>query len=321
MLGGNYAFMILGFVALVALIIPFGGASGGAINLYPPWKGERNPAAEKGVVFGAKDIDNVPDFHGNPMDAKLVIFAGGNYFFALDELVAAFEELQPKVRGRIFYETIPPGIIARQLEKKNTITLGNLTLSIQPDVVQAGKEQIKELAAKGLVKGAPVEFIKNQLAIMTKKGNPLGIGSLADLGKPGIRLVNPNPETEGIARKIQEALRNAGGEELVVEIYENKVKRGEAFITQIHHRQTPLWIMLDKADAGVVWLSEVKFQEIIGHPLESVTIEEANNEEGIESAALATDAMNPQTAKEWLKFIKSETARSVLEKYGMQSPE
>ena len=74
MLGGNYAFLIRGFFVLVALIIPFGGASGEAINLYPPWKGERNPAAEKGVVFGAKDIDNVPDFHGNPMDSALLLF-------------------------------------------------------------------------------------------------------------------------------------------------------------------------------------------------------------------------------------------------------
>jgi ABC-type molybdate transport system substrate-binding protein len=251
-----------------------------AADFFPPWNGERNPAAEKGVVFNAPDIDNVPDFHGNPATATFVIFAGGNYFFALDELVAAFEKEHPELVGKIFYETIPPGIIANQLEKDNTITLGNLTLSVQPDIVQAGRERIKELAGRGLVHGPGVDFIKNRLAIMVKEGNPLGIRSPADLGKPGVRLANPNPETEGIAKKIQQVLRNAGGEDLVAEVYEKKVKKGEAFITQIHHRQTPLWIMQGRVDAGVVWVSEAKYQESIGHPFESVPIEDPANVEG-----------------------------------------
>ena len=45
----------------------------------PPWsKGANDPAAQKGYVFRVTDVDNVPDLHGNPCDAKLVIFIGGN---------------------------------------------------------------------------------------------------------------------------------------------------------------------------------------------------------------------------------------------------
>jgi ABC-type molybdate transport system substrate-binding protein len=187
--------------------------------------------------------------------------------------------------------------------------------------VQAGREQIKELIAKGLLESPAQDFIKNRLAIMTRRGNPSGIRSLADLAKPGIRLANPNPETEGIAKQIKEALRKAGGEDLFKEVYENKVKKGEAFITEIHHRQTPLWIMQGKVDAGVVWVSEAKFQEMIEHPIGSVDISDEHNQEGVETAAVAKKARNRDAAKAWLTFIKSETAKSIIEKYGMQRPE
>ena len=47
----------------------------------PPWsKGANDPAPEKGYAFHVSDIDNIPDIHGNPCDAKLVIFIGGNQF-------------------------------------------------------------------------------------------------------------------------------------------------------------------------------------------------------------------------------------------------
>ncbi len=318
MVATNYALLLfLPFATMIAL----GGSVVEARAPYPPWNGERNPSRDKGTVFDVREIDNMPDFHGNPLDAKLVIFAGGNYFFALDDLVAAFEKVNPEIRGRVFYETIPPGIVARQLETNNTITVGNLTLTVQPDVVQAGREQIGELASKGLLQGTPVDFIRNRLIIMTKRGNPSKIRSLADLAKPGVRLANPNPVTEGIAKKIKQALRNAGGEDLATEVYENKVNRGEAFITEIHHRQTPLWILQGKADAGVVWLSEVRFQERIGHPIEGVEIEDAHNEEGTETAAIAKNAANPRIAEKWLTFIRTDAARSILAKYGMEAPD
>src|ERR1700761_7678654 len=81
-----------------------------------PWSKEVNdPATQKGYVFHVSDVDNVPDLHGNPCDAKLVIFIGGNQFFVLPQLVAAFERQHPELTGHIYYETLPPGILRRQI--------------------------------------------------------------------------------------------------------------------------------------------------------------------------------------------------------------
>ena len=49
------------------------------------------------------------------MDPKLSLFVGGNYFFAMAQLVARFEKLHPEFKGRIYWETIPPGLLVKQL--------------------------------------------------------------------------------------------------------------------------------------------------------------------------------------------------------------
>src|SRR5512146_3545592 len=82
----------------------------------PPWsKGKNNPAPEKGYSFQVDDVDNVPDLHGNPAGAQLVLFIGGNQFMVLPELIAGFEKQHPELRGLIYYETLPPGILRRQM--------------------------------------------------------------------------------------------------------------------------------------------------------------------------------------------------------------
>jgi hypothetical protein len=83
------------------------------------------------------DVDNVPDLHGNPSDAKRVIFISGNQFFVLPRLITVFEQYHPELKGHTFYETLPPGILRKQIAADDAITLGNLALQVRPDVYEA----------------------------------------------------------------------------------------------------------------------------------------------------------------------------------------
>jgi hypothetical protein len=104
----------------------------------PPWSyGANDPGREKGLVFHVDDIDNVPDLHGNPQDAKLVLFIGGNQFL-LPRLIADFEKQHPELAGHIFHETLPLGALRKQMAQNDTVTLGNLTLPVVPDVYESG---------------------------------------------------------------------------------------------------------------------------------------------------------------------------------------
>jgi ABC-type molybdate transport system substrate-binding protein len=151
---------------------------------------------------------------------------------------------------------------------------------------------------------------------MTPAGNPGRVTGLADLARTELRLAMPNPEVEGIARQIQASLRKAGGEPLNEAVYKTKVADGSAVLTQIHHRQTPLFLMQGRADAGVAWKSEALFQEQIGHPITHIDIPDDQNSTAIYAGAMVKGALHPEAAKLWLAFVHSEPALAIFKRYG-----
>ena len=284
----------------------------------PPWSaGANDPAPSKGLVFHVDDVDNVPDLHGNPQDAKLVLFIGGNQFFVLPRLIAGFEKQHPELAGHIFYETLPPGILLKQMQHDNTITLGNLTLRVVPDVYEAGARVLGDLHKQGILDNVE-SYATNNLEIMVAAGNPKHIAGLKDLAAPTLRLAMPNPETEGVARQVSDSLRKAGGQPLVDAVYTQKVQDGTTALTQIHHRQTPMRILQGKADAGVVWASEVRFQQKIGNPIAGVAIPNDVNTTAIYAAAVVHDAPHAAAAAAWIAYLKSDEAQAAYAEFGFK---
>ncbi len=282
----------------------------------PPWsQGANNPALEKGYSFQVEDVDNIPDLHGNPADAKLVLFLGGNQFFVLPRLISGFEALHPELRGHIFYETLPPGILRKQMAQNNTLTLGNFTLRMQPDVMEAGGRVLQAMAQQQQVE-TPVAYATNNLAIMVRAGNPKQIHSLQDLGRAEVKLSMPNPAWEGVARQIESSLRKAGGDALDRSVYQTKVQSGATYLTQIHHRETPMRILAGKSDAGITWASEVQFQEKIGNPITGVEIPASQNTTAIYAAAVVRAAPHAEAARAWIAYLQSKQAQAAYRAYG-----
>ncbi|HEY6939241.1 MAG TPA: substrate-binding domain-containing protein [Terriglobales bacterium] len=303
---------------ILALVVGFGIAV--PAQQAPPWsQGRNNPAADKGYVFQVDDVDNVPDLHGNPVGAELVLFIGGNQFMVLPDLIAGFEKQHPELRGHIFYETLPPGILRRQMEHDGILTLGNLTLQAHADVYEAGARVLAEMEQKGQVE-KPVHYASNQLEIMVHAGNPRRIRTLKDLGRNEIRLSMPNPAWEGVARQIEDSLRKAGGDALVSKVMDAKVKAGTTYLTHIHHRQTPIRIMDGRSDAGVTWSSEVRFQEKIGNPIAGVAIPASENTTAIYAAGVLRNAPHAAAARAWVAYLGSEEAQAVYGKFGFGPP-
>ncbi|NNM80397.1 MAG: substrate-binding domain-containing protein [Gallionella sp.] len=289
------------------------------LGVYPPWShGENNPVESRGLEFTVPEVDNLPDFHGNPINPRLSIFVGGNYFFAMAPLVQAFEKKHPELKGKVYYETIPPGLLAEQIKHGGIITVGNMTWSVRADVYAAGLRRIDSTIKDGYVTGPAIPYVTNTLAIMVPKGNPAQIATLNDLGKPGVRLVMPNPAFEGIGRQIKNSLAKAGGEELVRAVYETKVKNGETLLTHIHHRQSPLYLMQGKADAGITWQSEAIFQEQAGNPIGYVTIPDDQNATGIYAVAMVKGAPHRAAGKKWIKFLQSPEAQEIFGHFGFK---
>ena len=288
-------------------------------SLFPPWShGANAPAQKQGLQFTVPEVDDMPDFHGSLDHPRLVIFVGGNYFFAMAPLVHLFEAQHPGLRGRIFYVTIPPGLLLKAMAQGNTFTSGNLTFTVAPDVYAAGLKKVELEIAAGRLLAPAVPYVTNDLTIMVPAGNPAHIKGLADLGKPGVRVVMPNPAFEGVARQIEMALTRAGGPALEHTVYVAKVANGQTILTHIHHRQTPLFLMQGLADAGVTWKSEAIFQEQSGHAISHVDIPASENATAVYGAAVVRGAAHPKAARAWITFLRSPAALRIFERYGFK---
>jgi ABC-type molybdate transport system substrate-binding protein len=236
------------------------------------------------------------------------------------DLVQAFRAAHPEVE-RIFVETLPPGILVDQIEQR-ALVVGNMRISLQADVHAAGRGRIDALQREKQWFAKTADYARNRLAIMTARDNPRNITSWNDLALPGLKICMPNPKWEGIAANtIIPALRATGGEDLVDRIYEQKVHEGDAFLTQIHHRQTPMRIMEGKCEAGAVWYTEAYFHSTLTtHPISMVTIPDSQNRYATYTAGLLKAAPHPKAGEDFLRFLRSANGQAVYRKYGFLPP-
>jgi molybdate transport system substrate-binding protein len=273
----------------------------------PPW----NTPPKSAVQFTVPGIDNVPDLYGDINNPQLVVFFAGNQFMCIDELLEAFKKQYPQYE-KVFAETLPPGILAKQI-LGGSLTIGNMRIDMKPDVYTAGEGRIDQM--KNDFSRTEI-YAYNRLAIMVPAGNPKNITGLKDLGRKDIRVSMPNPEWEGIAKKIEEAFVKAGENNLKQTIMEEKVKDSTTFLTQIHHRQTPLRILYGNSDAGPVWYTEAYYQQMIHHPIELVEIPDSENIRATYVAGELRNAPHQKAAKDFMDFLVSPVAKAIYTTYG-----
>jgi molybdate transport system substrate-binding protein len=284
------------------------------MNLFPPWL----VPPGNGRQFTVPEVDNVPDLHGDIVDPQLVIFFHGNQFMVTHDLIAAFREAFPEYE-RIYWETLPPGVLVDQI-REGALVVGNLRIAVRPDVFTAGASRIGQLDRESGWFEHMEPYTKNQLGIMIHSDNPLGINGLLDLGGAEVRVSTPDPRTEGIGKLVVRALENVGGHPLVDAVMKEKVENGSTFLTDIHHRQTPMRIMAGKSDAGPVWRTEALFQERIGNPARLVEIPPEWNQTGTYVAARLKSAPHPRAAEYFLDFLTGPEGQKIYRDYGFLSP-
>jgi len=229
-------------------------------------------------MVGKKDsLPTIPPDRGDDLHnlefadtADLSLFMAGNQFMVMEELLAAFQEAHPEVR-RIFYETLPPGLELKQILARGAV-FNDRVLDVFPDVyASVSRKAMENLQDAGLIsKEDFFLYLHNRIVLMVPEGNPLGITTVADLGREEVRISQPNPEYEDIARYIVDMYRQAGGESLVNRIMEEKRVEGTTILTTVHHRETPLRIRMGTVDVGPVWATEVIHARKVGLAVEAL---------------------------------------------------
>ena len=250
--------------------------------------------------------------------ADLVLFMAGNQFMAMADIVAAFRETHPEI-GQIFYETLPPGMALRQILAGGAVFQDRL-LQVTPDIYSAVSEKaMRRLSDAGRLEPGDYRlYLHNRLSLMVPAGNPAGIAAVGDLGRPEIRISQPDPANEDIARHILDMYRDAGGKRLVHRIMEEKRVAGTTLMTIVHHRETPLRIADGTVDVGPVWATELHHARSIGLPIDEVqpgaTLDQRNRINYY--ICRLKSAPHPENAKKFLTFILSSAAQAIYTRYG-----
>jgi molybdate transport system substrate-binding protein len=149
----------------------------------------------------------------------------------------------------------------------------------------------------------PVVFARNRLVIVTAPGNPKGILSLADLGKPELRVVLCSPEVPA-GRYAAEALARAkvmvqsASDEPSVKAVVSKVQLGEA-------------------DAGIVYITDAASA---GSKVGSVAIPDEHNVVATYPIAVLSVGRNPKVGEQFVAFVMSPGGQEILHAAGFQIP-
>ena len=209
----------------------------------------------------------INDLHAEMSDCDMVLTTSGNYHMALRELWDIYLESFPADAplGNWFYTTSPP--VARGQIANGLIRFGNFRGRCRPQVAVGPAELAASLVAAGLTDGGALPICKSRgNVILVKRRNPGKILTVWDLGRKGIRLITPNPETEqgsfrlyavSIYRIAQNDKKPPSGmtaEGLFNAIFNGK-RGGQKWFSgrRIHHREIPWSVAYGKADAGLIF--------------------------------------------------------------------
>lgn len=260
------------------------------------------------------------DLHGlEDMErAELVIFMAGNQFMAMEELMAAFRVAHPDI-GPIYYETLPPKMELRQILAGGAMFQGQLIDAAADVYTSVSLQGVEALAEAGFVDvNACFVYLRNRISLMVPAGNPLGIETVGDLARDGLRISQPSLEHEDITEHILTLYRQAGGEELARCIMEDKRANGETLLTTVHHRETPERILNGQADVGPVWATEIEHARRSGLPLEGIEVgPDLDQRDRVKYYACPLlNGRNQENGSYFLEFLLLMEAQRIYRRYG-----
>ena len=266
--------------------------------------------------------DRADDLHNlDRIDAAdLILFMAGNQFMVMAEMVAEFQKRCPDIQN-IYYETLPPGLELKQILKGGA-RFKERVIDVYPDVYSSVSiKGMQILAAADHIGDDDYHlYLHNRLTLMAADGNPAGIKRVSDLGGDTVRISQPDPANEDIAFHIMDMYRQAGGDELVHRIMEEKRAEGTTIMTIVHHRETPLRIRKRTVDVGPVWATEIINAERSGLKLEVIEPgKDLDQRDHINYyISRLRRAPHPENAERFVDFILSPTAQRIYERYGFE---
>jgi molybdate transport system substrate-binding protein len=233
---------------------------------------------------------------------QLTIFAAASLTEVFTEMVAEFEAGHP-------------GGLEVWLNFAGSQTLRlQIEQGAQADVfASANQQHANALWAADLIQ-APVIFTHNQLVVIMPANNPASIKTLADLTKPGLKLIlaSPNVPIGRYARQSLEKLNTNPtlGVDFSRRVLNNLVSEED------NVKGVVAKVQLGEADAGIVYASDVT--PAVADALATLVIPPEFNVVADYPIAVVTGSDQPGLAQAFIDFVLSAQGQAILANHNFQ---
>ncbi len=230
---------------------------------------------------------------------ELIVFAAASLTDAFLEMGRSFEASHPGVK--VEFSFAGSQILRTQLEQG----------AVADVVAFADSNNMDQLVSANLVaKEAPQVFASNHMVVILPLTNPGNVHTLADLGRPGLKLVlaDASVPAGNYARQILDRLSQdpAYGPGFSAKVIANVVSN------ETDVRQVVTKVELGEADAGIVYTSDATAAQ----DLLTLAIPAEYNVVAKYPIAILTHSPNPALAASFVGYVSSPAGQAVLGKWG-----
>jgi ABC-type molybdate transport system substrate-binding protein len=261
-----------------------------------------------------QQLDGTAAF-GRMPSANLTVWAAGNQFFAMTRVIHDFQALHPGLTVGLI--TLPPGMILKAIQAHGW-SFGDAKFVGQPDVFAT--VSVEQLRETGKI-SSYIVYMHNALELMVAKGNPKRVGDLHDLTRADLRVMLPNPLTEGIMSFYAKPILQRQGLWTALSPGADCADCDGAphvHFTSVHHREIPAGIASGRVDVGLVWRTETLAAIAGGAPVQGIPLPQDQNaadQVGYVAGAL-DDSPHRAAAAAYLGFLGSQPGQDAYAAYG-----
>ena len=197
--------------------------------------------------------------------------------------------------------------------------------------MSADQKWTKQLNSSGLLyNNNYVTFTTNSLSVIIAQGNPKGITSLADLAKPGVKLVLADPSipsgayTNTTFWKIDQTWGKAGDAAYISNgsyVNYNATVHQNVVSYQLTVEQVVGAVSLNvgTADAGIVFVSDAVWGHMTSAQVQFMSIPASVNTQGTYGIGIVKQVQNSDPAQKFLDYWSSAQGQSLLTQFGFNS--
>jgi len=215
---------------------------------------------------------------GGAHHRTLTVFAAASLTESFGTIGSRFEKAHPAVTVRFSFG--PSDGLAQQIQAGASV-----------DVFASASEKWMDAVASNPGATGRVDFTRNRLTIVVPAGNPANIAGLADLARPGVKLVLA---AEGVPAGdyAQEALANAGiGKAALANVVSN----------EIDVKGVLAKVASGDADVGIVYVTDVTPD--VASKVEAIRIPDAQNVIAAYPIAVVRGSVQTGLAGEFVRFV------------------